>query len=160
MKKTKFRTTTTSAVLSALALLMVLLGCSAEKPAAPPTEAESQALVKSTLSDFAGAIDKGDFAAFKANASEEFQTQFTDDQLKTSFKSFIDQKEIIVPILRDAATKNAKFASVPAPREEKGNSLLSTDGTVDSEPQAVEVKNEYVYQNGKWKLLKIGVELK
>ncbi len=98
--------------------------------------------------------------AFKTNALEEFQTQFTDDQLKTSFKSFIDQKEVVVPILRDAATKNAKFASVSAPREEKVNSLLSIDGTIDSKPQVVEVKNDYVYQNGKWKLLKIGVELK
>lgn len=160
MKNTKFKTNRMSAVLAALTLLMVLIGCSAEKPAAPPTEAESQALVKSTLSDFANAIDKGDFAAFKANASKEFQTQFSDDQLKTSFKSFIDQKEVVVPILRDAATKNAKFASVPAPREEKGNTLLKTDGAVDSEPQPVEVKNDYVYQDGKWKLLTIGVELK
>ncbi len=31
MKKTKFRTTTTSAVLAALTLLMVLLECSAKK---------------------------------------------------------------------------------------------------------------------------------
>ncbi len=156
----KFETNRTSAVLATLTLLLVMLGCSGEKPAAPPTEAESQALVKSTLSDFASAVDKGDFAAFKANASEEFQTQFTDDQLKTSFKTFIDNKAEIVPILRDAATKNAKFASVPTPREEKGYNLLMTDGTVASEPQPVEVKNDYVYQNGKWKLLKIGVELK
>ncbi len=156
----KFGVNKTSAFIAVLTLLLMMLGCSAEKPAAPPTEVESQALVKSTLSDFANAIDKGDFKTFKVNASEEFQTQFSDDQLKTSFKSFIDNKAEIVPILRDAATKNAKFASVPVPHEEKGYSLLTTDGTVDSEPQPVEVKNDYVYQNGKWKLLKIGVELK
>ena len=160
MKKTKFGKNTTSAVLAVLALFIVALGCGGEKPSAPPTEAEAQALVKGTLSDFASAIDKGDFTTFKANASKELQAQTTDDQFKSTFKSFIDQKDAVVPILRDASSKAAKFASAPAVREEKGYSLLTTDGTIDSEPQPVKVNNEYVYQDGKWKLLKISVELK
>ena len=159
MNKLNLRKNNASAILAMLALFLVALGCSAEKPSAPPTESEAQALVKSTMSDFADAIDKGDFAAFKANASKEFQSQFTDDQIKTSFQSFITNKAVILPILRDAAKKNATFSPAPTVREEKGYSLLNTKGTIDSEPQAVKVDNDYVYQDGKWKLLKVGVNL-
>lgn len=146
-------------MIALLALFLVALGCSAEKPSAPPTEAEAQVLVKATMSEFADAIDKGDFAAFKANASKEFQSQFTDEQLKTTFKPFTDQKAAVVPILRDAAKKNVAFSGAPAVREEKGYSIIATGGTIDSDPQPVKINNEYVYQDGKWKLLKVEVVL-
>ena len=159
MKNLNFGKNIPSAIIAMLALILIGLGCSAEKPAAPPTEAEAQALVKATMSDFADAVDKGDFAAFKANTSKEFQSQYTDEQMKTSFKAFTDHKDVIVPILRDAAKKNTTFSPAPAVREEKGYSLLNTKGTIDSDPQAVKVDNDYVYQDGKWKLLKVGVNL-
>ncbi len=148
-----------SAFFAILALFFVAVGCSAEKPAAPPTEVEAQALVKTTLAEFADAVDKGDFAAFKANSSKEFQSQYTDEQLKTAFKVFIDQKTDVAPILRDAAKKNAKFSPAQTVREEKGYSILVANGTIDSEPQPVKVNNEYVYQDGKWKLLKVDIQL-
>lgn len=148
-----------SAIFALLTLVFVALGCSAEKPAAPPTDADAQALVKATLSEFADAVDKGDFTAFKANASKEFQTQYTNEQITATFKPFIDQKTLIVPILRDAANKNAKFAPAVNVREEKGYSILVANGTIDSDPQTVVVKNEYVYQDSKWKLLKVEVNV-
>jgi hypothetical protein len=148
-----------SAIIAMLALILIGLGCSAEKPAAPPTEAEAQTLVKGTMSEFADAVDKGDFAAFKANTSKEFQSQYTDEQMKTTFKVFTDQKKDVVPILRDAAKKNVAFSPAPAVREENGYSILVAGGTIDSDPQEVKVNNEYVYQDGKWKLLKVGVVL-
>lgn len=149
-----------SAVLAMLILSLIVLACnSAEKPAAPPTDAESQALVKNTTSEFADAIDKEDFKAFKANTSKEFQAQFSDDQLKTTFKSFTDQKADVVPILREAAKMTPKFTTPPAVREEKGYSILVANGSFDTDPVATKFTNEYVYQDGKWKLLKINVNL-
>ncbi len=159
MNKLNFRKNKTSAMIAMLALLLVALGCSAEKPSAPPTEAEAQTLVKNTLSEFADAVDKGDFAAFKANTAKEFQSQYTDEQMKTSFKIFTDQKEAVVPILRDAAKKNITFSPAQSVKDENGYSVLVAGGTIDSEPQGVKVSNEYVYQDGKWKLLKVGVVL-
>ncbi len=159
MNKLNFGRSIPSAITAMLALILIGLACSAEKPAAPPTEAEAQALVKGTMSEFADAVDKGDFAAFKANTSKEFQSQYTDEQMKTTFKVFTDQKKDIVPILRDAAKKNMAFSPAPAVREEKGYSILVAGGTIDSDPQEVKVNNEYVYQDGKWKLLKVGVVL-
>ncbi len=150
----------TSAVLAMLVIFLVALGCSSpEKPAAAPTDAESQTLVKNTAAEFADAVEKGDFAAFKANASKEFQTQFSDEQMKTTFKSFTDQKKVIVPILRDASKMNAKFTTPPAVREEQGYSILVANGTFDTDPQPLKFTNEYVYQDGKWKLLKIDIKL-
>lgn len=148
-----------SAVLAMLIFSFIVLGCGAEKPSAPPTEAESQTLVKNSMSDFADAVDKGDFAAFKANTAKEFQSMYTDDQMKTSFKSFLDQKEAVVPILREAAKKNVDFSPAPAVRDEKGYSVLTANGTIPTDPQAIKINNEYVYQDGKWKLLKFGIVL-
>ena len=147
-----------SAIAAMLILFLIALGCSAEKPSAPPTEAEAQALVKTTTADFASAVEKEDFKAFKETASKEFQAQFTDEQIKTTFKSFTDKKDLIVPILRKAAAMDAKFTTPPAIREEKGYSILVTNGSFDSKP-ATNFTNEYVYQDGKWKLLKINVQM-
>lgn len=147
-----------SAVAAIFVLFLIALGCSAEKPSAPPTEAEAQALVKSTMSDFAGAVEKGDFKAFRENSSKEFQSQFSDDQAKTTFKSFTDQKELIAPLLKEASTMTPKFTTPPAVREEKGYSILVANGTFETDP-ATKFTNEYVYQDGKWKLIKINVQM-
>ena len=150
-----------SAILAMLIVSLIVLACSggAEKPAAPPTDAESQTLVKNSISEFADAVDKEDFGAFKANTSKEFQSQFSDEQLKTTFKSFTDQKADVVPILREAAKMTPKFTTPPAVREEKGYSILVANGSFDTEPASTKFTNEYVYQDGKWKLLKINVNL-
>ncbi len=149
---------TLSAILAMLTLIVVGMGCGAEKPSAPPTEAEAQTLVKNTMSDFAEAVNKGDFSAFKANTAKEFQTQYTDEQMKTVFKSYIDNKEDAVPLLRAAAKQNAKFTTTPAVGDEQGYSVLPAEGTFDTEPSPLKFKNKYVYQDGKWKLLTIEVK--
>lgn len=154
-----YRNNKTSAVAAMLMLLLIALGCGAEKPSAPPTESESQSLVKTTMTDFAAAVEKEDFKAFKETTAKEFQSQYTDEQMKSTFKSFTDQKDIIVPILRDASKMNAKFTTPPAVREEKGYSILVANGSFETDPAALKFKNEYVYQDGKWKLLKIDVNL-
>lgn len=158
MKKNLNRNNQISALAVLLALVIFALGCGAEKPSAPPTEAEAQTLVKNTTADFANAIEKEDFKTFRENSSKEFQSQFSDDQVKTTFKSFIDQKTLIAPILQDAAKMTPKFTTPPTVKEEKGYSILVTDGTFETDP-ATKFTNEYVFQDGKWKLLKINVKM-
>jgi hypothetical protein len=148
-----------TAMLAVMAVFLVVLGCGGEKPSAPPTEAEAQTLLKSTLSDFAGAIDTGNFATFRGNASKEFQTQFSEDKVKETFKTFVDKKEDVAPILKEAATMNPKFTTAPSIREEKGYSILVANGEFATSPVATKFTNEYVYQDGKWKLLKINIQL-
>ncbi len=154
MNKTNFRRNKPSAIIAMLALLLVALGCGAEKPSAPPTEAEAQALVKDTMSQFADAVDKGDFTSFRANASKEFQATVNDEQIKTAFKKILDNKTAVVPAVREAVKTNAKFTPPPAVREEKGYSVLTANGAFDTDDE-IKFSTEYVYQDGKWKLLKI-----
>ncbi len=139
---------------SMLIVSLIALGCGAAKPEMP-AEAETQTLVKNSMSDFADAIDKGDFTAFREKVSKELNTQSTNEQMKTTFKSLIDNKEEAVPILRDASKMNAQFSPAPAIREEKGYYILVTNGSFDTKPDAIKFTNEYVWQDGKWKLLKI-----
>ena len=148
-----------SAIFALLVVFLVVAGCGGDKPSAPPTEAEAATLVKNTMSEFAGAIDSGNFDTFRGNASKEFQSQFSDAQVKTTFKTFTDRKEDIVPILKEASTMTPKFSPSPSVREEKGYSILVTNGEFDTTPVALKFQNEYVYQDGKWKLLKIQVNL-
>lgn len=158
MNKKIFGFTNKYAAISALLILfLVILGCGS-KPEMP-AEADIQSLVKTTTSDFADAIDKQDFGAFRDKGSKELSSQFSSDQMKTTFKSFIDNKDEVVPILRDASKMNAKFSPAPAIREEKGNYILVTDGTFETTPVPTKFTNEYVWQDGKWKLLKINVQL-
>jgi hypothetical protein len=141
-----------SALAALMIMFLVVLGCGGgEKPSAPPTEAEVQTLVKATMTDFADAIEKEDFKAFREKASKEFRDQVPEDQIKTTFKTIIDNKATIVPMLRDAIKNNATFSPAPAVREEKGYSLLTANGSFDE----IKFTSEYVYQDGKWKLLKI-----
>jgi hypothetical protein len=74
-----------------------------------------------------------------------------EDQIKTTFKTIIDNKTTVVPMLRDAIKNNATFSPAPAVREEKGYHLLTANGSFDE----IKFTSEYVYQDGKWKLLKI-----
>lgn len=147
-----------SAVFALLVVFLVVMGCGGEKPSGPPTEAEAQSLLKGTISDFAGAIDSGTFNTLKGNASKEFQA-LPDSQLSTTFKTFTDQKEDVVPILREASTMNPKFTTPPTIREEKGYHILVTNGQFDTSTVPTKFQNEYVFQDGKWKLLKIQVNL-
>ncbi len=152
------RTISAGAALFLVLTAVLACGFGNTKPEMPG-DSTVQSLVKDTMSDFADAVDKGDFKTFQGKTSKEFQTQFTEDQLTTTFQSFTDQKALIVPILHDAAKQTAQFSTAPAIGDENGNYVLNTEGTFPSKPQTVKFTNSYVYQDGNWKLLKVYVEL-
>lgn len=161
IKKSRFgKSIKIPAALSLLVLFLMIAagGCGGGKPDMP-SESATQALVKSSLKDFADAVEKGDFKTFRENASKDFQSQFKEEQLKTTFTPFIEKKEVAVPILRSAAGMNAKFSAPPAIREESGNYILVANGNFDTTPAKTRFTNEYVWRDGAWKLLKIGTYL-
>lgn len=145
----------TSAILALLIVSLIVLGCGG-KPEMP-AESASQTLVKNSMSDLADAVDKNDFKAFREKASKDFQATVSEDKLKTTFASFVEKKDIIVPILREAAGKDTKFSPAPAMREESGNYILVAGGTTDTADSKVKIDNEYVWRDGAWKLLKVMV---
>ena len=79
--------------------------------------------------------------------------------MKKGFQVFLDKKELILPIIKEAANEQAEFSPKPALREEKGFTLLNADGEFPTSPTTVKFKYEYVRRDGKWQLLKIQVNL-
>lgn len=149
-----------SAILAVLIVSLIILGCGG-KPEMPP-ESTTQSLLKTSMTDLADAIDKNDFKAFRDKASADFQASLSEDKLKSTFKTFVDKKEIFVPILKQAGTKDGKFDPAPSMREEKGNYILVAKGKTEVEDdlaKQVNFDNEWVWRDGAWKLLKIVVKV-
>jgi hypothetical protein len=144
-----------SAVLSLLVLFLMAVGCGGTKPDLP-SESVTESLVKASLADFADAVDKNDFKKLRDNSSDNLKATYTEEQMKTTFKTFVDQKDATVPILRSAGGMKAKFSAPPSIREEKGNYILVAQGNFETTPLKTRFDNEYVWSGGAWKLLKIG----
>ncbi len=158
MKLFSLNSNKTSAILALLIVGLIVLGCGG-KPEMPP-ESTTQSLIKTGITDLADAVDKGDFKAFREKASTDFQSSFTEAQLKTTFQKYVDQKDVIVPILKKAAGKDVKFSPAPSMREEKGSYILVANGTIetgDEDIKELKTEFEWVWRDGAWKLLKIKV---
>ncbi len=57
------------------------------------------ATIKSTTATFANAISTEDFSTLHASAAEEFKRQYSEEQMKSTFASFIKQKRHLLPFL-------------------------------------------------------------
>ncbi len=124
-----------------------------------PSESVVEGLVKETLSDFAEAVDSGDFSDLHAKASQDFQSSYTVDQMKTAFKSYTDKKRVVMPIFNRVETTSAKFTTPPGLRTEQNLKILMAKGEFPTKPFKVRYDFEYVYRGGEWKLLKLIVNV-
>ena len=124
-----------------------------------PTNSMVEGLVKDTTAQFADAVNSGNFSALYNDASSDFQSTYTVDQIKTAFKSYTDKKSFVVPILRKVSAASATFSPSPSIRTEKGLSILVASGTFPTKPVKARFDYEYVYRGGKWKLLKLVINL-
>ncbi len=124
-----------------------------------PSNTVIQALAKETTREFSKAIDSGDFSDIYANSSADFQTTYTETQMRDAFKVFTSQKKRVVPILNRAVDMEAQFSPEPYIRTEKGLSILVVNGKYATKPLPVNVEYEYVYRSDKWKMLKLIVKM-
>ncbi len=124
-----------------------------------PSESEAESMVKSLTTDFATAIDTADFSSIYADSSQDFKSTYTEDQMKSAFKQFIDKKGIVVPILRKATDMDADFSPAPYIRSEKGLEILVLEGKFSTKPVPTRFEYEFVKRGGEWKLLKLVVKL-
>jgi hypothetical protein len=83
-----------------------------------PPESLVEGLVKETTADFADAVDSGDFSDLYENASSDFRSSYTEDEIKKAFKSYTDKKRIVLPVLKKVAATDAEFSQAPAIRTE------------------------------------------
>ena len=123
--------------------------------ASMPPDAELQSLVKKTTSDFADAIEKRDFTTFHSTVSSDLQKEVSADKFKTAFAAFIEKKEFLVPLLKQASKTAASFSPAPVLRTENGTPVVDMNGTFPTEP-AISFQLTYEHEtSGQWKLLKL-----
>jgi hypothetical protein len=124
----------------------------------PPTS-ELESMVKDTTDDFAKAIDKNDFSDMREKASSDFQSQFSEQQMRDAFKQYVDNKKIVLPALHNALTTTPTFSPSPSIRTEHGLNILVLQGKFPSKPREVKFDVEYLNRDGEWKLLKYVVNM-
>jgi hypothetical protein len=146
----------------AFILLVINLGCNfscgtfAGKPEMPSTD-QQNALVKQTLKDFAKGIKSSDFSSLMATTSKEFQSQLSADKLKSAFQGIIDNKGVLVPIMKSADSKTPQFTTPPAMKEEGSNYTMQYTGNFPTDPFKTRFDFKYIWQDSNWKLLAIQV---
>ncbi len=124
-----------------------------------PSDSEVESLVKETTAEFADAVNSGDFSEIHANASSDFQSTYTVEEMTAAFKSYTDKKKIVVPILKKVAASEAEFPTPPTIRTEKGLNILVANGKFPTKPYNVRFDYEYVMRSGDWKLLKLVINI-
>jgi hypothetical protein len=144
-------------------LAVNLSGCdfkfSVGNTASMPSDAELQSLVKATTSDFADAVEKEDFTTFHSNVSSDLQKQVSAEKFKTAFATFVEKKQALVPLLKQASKTTAAFSPAPVLRTENGTPVIDIVGSFPTEPA---VSFEFTYEHetsGKWKLLKLNYKI-
>lgn len=124
-----------------------------------PSESVVEGLVKDTTDEFADAVDSEDFEALHSSASSDFQSTYSASEMRTAFKSYIDKKRIVLPVLRKAGSADAEFSRPPSIRTEKGLKILMAAGKFKTKPYNVRFDYEYVMRDGEWKLLKLVINI-
>ncbi len=126
---------------------------------AVPSDSVVEGLVKNTTAQFAEAVNSGDFSVIRRNASPDFQSTYTADEMKTAFKSFTDNRSDVVPILQEADGLKPDFSREPSMRTEKSLDILMVIGNFPTKPENVRFDYEYVMRDGEWKLLKLIINI-
>ena len=124
-----------------------------------PDDQLLNALVKETTADFAYAISTEDFSKLYEKSSRDFQATYTEDQMKDVFKSFIEKKRVILPLLAKVSSMEPEYSPEPSIRTEKGLSILVTNGKFSTKPVPLNFEYEYVKRDGKWKIVKLVIKL-
>ncbi len=118
------------------------------------------ATIKSTTAQFAGAISTEDFSNLYAGTADEFKKQYSEEELKNTFKDFIRQKRQLLPILAKTVSMDPDFSSEPSTHKEGNEEILTAEGKYDTKPVPVTFKYEYVKRGATWKLLRMEIYVK
>ena len=137
-------------------LMAISLGCNFNagtgdfaKPEMPSTE-QQNVLVKQTLKDVTKAIDTGDFASFRATLSEEFQSAYSEDKLKSTFQGLIDKKAVLLPFMQSADSKTPQFTT-PSIEKEGAYYAMQFKGNFPTVPAKTYFEFKYAWQKSQWK---------
>src|SRR3982750_1502160 len=89
-----------------------------------PSISTSESMVHDLTADFARAVETNNFSEIYENASTDFQSTYTEDQMRNAFKVFVDKKRLVKPVLDKTITMTPDFTPSPYVRTEQGLSIL------------------------------------
>lgn len=123
------------------------------------SESEMIYLLTETILDFNKAIQAEDFSDFlQFRCSRPFRQQYTSDELISSFYQFVQQKEAVGMVLEQVAEVSPSFSHKFV--KSGGNDVLKIKGSFNTTPNKTYFDNEYLLEDGEWKLIKIEIQLK
>ena len=117
------------------------------------------AMIKETTADFASAISTEDFSKIYSKASTDFQSTYTESQMKDVFSTFLKNKSRVLPILAKTVSMEPTFSPEPYLRTEQGLNILVANGKYATKPVPMNFEYEYVKRGGTWKMLKLVIKL-
>ncbi|MBK9164912.1 MAG: hypothetical protein IPM21_13600 [Acidobacteria bacterium] len=124
-----------------------------------PSDALIEAMVKETLADFNLAVTTDNWTGIYEKASTDFQSTFTEAQMKNTFKDFVKNRRAVTPIISEALRLDPEYTQAPYIRNEKGLDILVVDGKFPTKRVPTNFEFEYVKRSGDWKMLKLVVKL-
>lgn len=124
-----------------------------EDPPPVPDQDKLLALVRSSLSDFSQCVEQNDFSVLFENASHFFREQYTPDDLKSAFASFVDKKI-------DLSGIGSNPITLSKPGAIDGIGTLTVDGDVEIAAGQIAFNLSYLYEDDAWKLMAIGVRVR
>ena len=122
-----------------------------------PNNDRLQTLVKTTFMDFSDAVQAGDFTDFHKTVAKVWQEDSSADEMKTAFKSFVDNKESY-NFKKAVASLDATFSPSPAIEKVSDLNALVLKGYYPTKGQRANFDLKYTKEDGNWKL--IGVNIK
>jgi hypothetical protein len=117
------------------------------------------AMIKETTADFAYAISTEDFSKIYSKASTDFQSTYTESQMKDVFSTVLKNKSRVLPILSKTVSMEPTFSPEPYLRTEQGLNILVANGKYATKPVPMNFEYEYVKRGGTWKMLKLVIKL-
>lgn len=125
-----------------------------------PSDKDVEGLVRSSISDLAKAVESDDFSDLYDNASSDFRGTYTLVQVQDNFRPYVEKKELVLPILRQAEGLDAEFSPAVTVRTEKGLRILVANGTFETTPQKLRFETEYVNRAGEWRMLALVLNIR
>jgi hypothetical protein len=125
----------------------------AASPGVVPPETELKALTHRALTQLAAAVARDDFSKLHEEISELWRRQVTPDELRGSFRTFVDKK-VPLNVIETSAPVFTQAASIDS------DGMLNVAGYYPTKPIRVTFELRFLGEQSQWRLAGIQVNTK
>ena len=119
---------------------------------------KAQALVKNTFADFIEGVEDNDFSTFRSNAAAPFQKEYSAQKIGESFRFFTDNKDKVLPILRQINGREAIVGESKV-KIEGGSKIFTINGTFPTSPSTTSFDFKYLNEGGYWRIFNAQIKM-